>query len=158
MLSLADGLTGLYNRRGLFALGEHTLRVARRRGRRLGVIYLDVDGLRAVNDRFGHARGDEALRTVADVLRACIRESDVVGRVGGDEFVVLAESEPDATADLVARVRRRIERADQTGGQPFRLSLSIGAADWEPGEQVTLQELIERAGERMRLDDRSRQR
>jgi diguanylate cyclase (GGDEF)-like protein/PAS domain S-box-containing protein len=158
MLSLADGLTGLYNRRGLFALGEHTLRVARRRGRRLGVIYVDVDGLRAVNDRFGHARGDEALRAVADVLRACVRESDVVGRVGGDEFVVLAESDPDVTAELVARVRRRIERADQTSGRPFRLSLSVGSVDWEPGEQVTLQELIERAGERMRLDDRSRRR
>ena len=72
-------LTGLYNRRGLFALGEHTMRSARRRARGLGVIYVDVDGLKDINDRFGHAQGDEALRAVADVIRASIRESDVVG-------------------------------------------------------------------------------
>ena len=79
MLSLTDELTGLYNRRGLFALGEHTLRIARRRARGLGVIYLDVDGLQAVNDRLGHAHGDETLRTVADLIRDGVRESDVVG-------------------------------------------------------------------------------
>lgn len=153
MLSLTDGLTGLYNRRGLLALGEHTMRSARRRARGIGVIYVDVDGLSDVNTRFGHALGDEALRAVADVIRACIRESDVAGRVRGDEFVVLAEDAPEVTADLVARLRRRIERANQKGGRPFKLSLSIGAADWEPGEQVTLQELIERADQR-RCDDK----
>jgi diguanylate cyclase (GGDEF)-like protein/PAS domain S-box-containing protein len=156
MLSLADALTGLYNRRGLFALGEHTMRIARRRGRGLGVIYVDVDGLRQINDRFGHSQGDEALRTVAAVLQACIRECDVVGRVAGDEFVVLVEDDPAVTADIVARLRRRVERADQTGERPFRLSLSIGAADLEPGEQATLQELIERADQHRYDDKRAR--
>ncbi len=145
MLSLTDSLTGLYNRRGFLALGEHAMRVARRRSRSLTVISVDVDGLRDVNARFGHAQGDEVLRTVADVLRACIRESDVVGRVGGDEFVVLAEDDTDVVVDLAARLRRRIERADQAGGRPFRLSLSIGATEWRPDEQVTLRELMERA-------------
>ena len=101
MLSLSDDLTGLYNRRGLFALGEHTMRIARRRARRLGIIYIDVDSLKTINDRFGHAQGDEALRTVADVMRASIRESDVVGRIGGDEFVILAEDDTGVTQDLV---------------------------------------------------------
>ena len=133
MLSLSDSLTGLYNRRGLFALGEHTMRSARRRAKGLGVIYVDVDGLKDINDRLGHAQGDEALRTVADVIRASMRESDVVGRVGGDEFVVLAEDDPDVTRELVTRLRRRLERANDKSGRPFRLSLSIGAVDWEPG-------------------------
>ena len=101
-------------------------------------------------------QGDEALRTVADIIRACIRESDVLGRVGGDEFVVLVEDDPSVTADLVARLRRRHGAAGQTGARPFRLSLSIGAVDWEPGEQVTLQELIERADQRMHDDKRTR--
>ena len=149
MLSLTDELTGLYNRRGLFALGEHTMRIARRRGRGLGVIYVDVDGLSTVNDRFGHAQGDETLRTVADVIRASTRESDVAGRVGGDEFVILVEDGPAVTADLVARLRRRVERADGRSGRPFRLALSLGAADWEPGDGATLQELIERAAQLM---------
>ena len=115
MLSLSDELTGLYNRRGLFALGEHTMRIARRRGRRLGVIYVDVDGLKTINDRFGHAQGDEALRMVADVIRASIRESDVVGRIGGDEFVILAEDDTGVTEDLVARLRRRARARQREG-------------------------------------------
>ena len=158
MLSLSDDLTGLYNRRGLFALGEHTMRSARRRARRLGIIYVDVDSLKTINDRFGHAQGDEALRMVADVIRASIRESDVVGRIGGDEFVILAEDDSGVTQDLVARLRRRLEHANAQAGRPFRLSLSIGSIDWEQGEQATLQELIERADQRMYDDKRARRR
>ncbi len=156
MLSLADELTGLYNRRGLFALGEHTMRIARRRAKGLGVIYVDVDDLQDLNERLGHAQGDEALRTVADVIRACIRESDVVGRVAGDEFVILVEDGPEVTNDLVARLRRRAERLNGNNGRSFRISLSIGAVDWEPGDQVTLQELLERADQRMHDDKRTR--
>ncbi len=157
MLSLSDDLTGLYNRRGLFALGEHTMRIARRRARRLGIIYIDVDSLKTINDRFGHAQGDEALRTVADVMRASIRESDVVGRIGGDEFVILAEDDTGVTQDLVDAPAPPPDRANAKAGRPFRLSLSIGAVDWEPGEQATLQELIERADQHMYDDKRARQ-
>jgi diguanylate cyclase (GGDEF)-like protein/PAS domain S-box-containing protein len=153
MLSLADDLTGLYNRRGLFALGEHTMRSARRRARGLGIISIDVDSLSAINIRFGHAQGDAALRMVADVIRASIRDSDVAGRIGGDEFVILVEVDTGVAPDLVARLRRRVERANEEGGRPFRLSLSIGSVDWERDEQVTLQELIERADQR-RCDDK----
>jgi diguanylate cyclase (GGDEF)-like protein/PAS domain S-box-containing protein len=153
MLSLTDELTGLYNRRGFFALGEHVMRVARRRARGLGVIYVDVDGLQAVNERFGHARGDELLCTVASLICASVRQSDVAGRVGGDEFVILVEDGPAVTADLVARLRRRAERAVGAGDRLGKLSLSIGAADWEAGEELTLQDLIERAAQRMH-DDR----
>ena len=156
MLSLSDDLTGLYNRRGLLALGEHTMRIARRRARKLGIIYIDVDSLKTINDRFGHAQGDEALRAVADAIRASVRESDVVGRIGGDEFVILAEDDTGFTQDLVERLRRRVERANAKAGRPFRLSLSIGTVDWEPGEQITLQELIERADQRMYDDKRAR--
>ena len=158
MLSLSDDLTGVYNRRGLFALGEHTMRIARRRARRLGIISIDVDSLKTINERLGHAQGDEALRMVADVIRASIRESDVVGRVGGDEFVILAEDDSGVTQDLVTRLRRCLERANVKAGRPFRLSLSIGSIDWEHGEQATLQELIERADQRMHDDKRARRR
>jgi diguanylate cyclase (GGDEF)-like protein/PAS domain S-box-containing protein len=158
MLSLTDELTGLYNRRGFFALGEHTIRIARRRARGLGVIYLDVNGLQAINERFGHAHGDEALRTVADAVRASVRESDVAGRVAGDEFVILVEDGPAVTADLVARIKRRLERAGSAGSRHGKLSLSVGTVDWEPGDRVTLQELIERAGQSMYDDKRARRR
>lgn len=149
MLSLADDLTGLYNRRGLFALGEHAMRSAHRRARGLGVIYIDVDGLKSINDRFGHSQGDEALRAVADIMRASIRESDVVARIGGDEFVILAEDGPEISSGLLLRLERRVEAFNRKGGHPFRLAISVGAVDWETDERVTLQELIERADQRM---------
>ena len=119
MLSLSDGLTGLYNRRGLFALGEHIMRSARRRADGARGDLIDVDGLKDVNNRFGHAQGDEALRCVADVIRASIRESDVAGRVGGDEFVVLAEDGPDVTQELGARLAppRRARRSEAQVGR-----------------------------------------
>ncbi len=158
MLSLSDSLTGLYNRRGFFALGEHTMRSARRRARGLGVVCVDVDGLKAINDRFGHAQGDQALRTIAEVIRASVRESDVVGRVSGDEFVVLAENDSGVTLDLVTRLRRRMERANEKAGHQFAISLSIGAVDWDPGERAGLQELIERAGRRVDDDKRAKRR
>jgi diguanylate cyclase (GGDEF)-like protein/PAS domain S-box-containing protein len=155
MLSLSDELTGLYNRRGFLALGEHAMRVARRRAKALGVISIDVDSLGTINDRFGHAQGDEALRMVADAIRASIRESDVVGRVGGDEFVVLAQDDTGMVLELAARLRRRVERANAGPGRPFRISLSLGAVEWDPVEQVTLQELMERADQRMAEDKRA---
>ena len=120
-----------------------------RRASGLGVIYIDVDKLKAINDRFGHAQGDEALRAVADIMRASIRDSDVVARVGGDEFVVLAEDGPEITGDLMERIERRLAALNRKTGRSFRLELSIGAVDWETDERVTLQELIERADQRM---------
>jgi diguanylate cyclase (GGDEF)-like protein/PAS domain S-box-containing protein len=158
MLSLSDELTGLYNRRGFFALGEHAMRIARRRSKGLGVISLDVDGLKAINDRFGHTQGDEVLCAVADIIRASVRESDVIGRVGGDEFVILADDGPEITAELVTRLQRSAERLNGKKSRPFRLTLSIGAVDWEVGEQVTLQELIERADQRVYDVKRARRR
>jgi diguanylate cyclase (GGDEF)-like protein/PAS domain S-box-containing protein len=151
-LSLSDELTGLHNRRGLFALGEHTLRGARRRGLGLGVICVDVRELDAINQRFGHAQGDEALQVVAGALRASVRESDVVARVGGDEFVVLVEDGPGVTADVAARIRRRVERAGRDG-RPYAVGVSLGATDRRPGDGAGLQELIERAQE-LRNDDK----
>ena len=159
MLSLSDELTGLYNRRGLFALGEHTMRIARRRARRLGAIYVDVDGLKTINDRFGHAQGDEALRMVADVDP---REHPRIGR--GRPHRRRRVRHPRRGRHGRHRRPRGAPRAGGSSaptskaGRPFRLSLSIGAVDWEHGEQATLQELIERADQRMYDDKRAKRR
>ena len=149
MLSLADDLTGLYNRRGLFALGEHTMRSARRHKTGLNVLFLDMDGLKNINDRFGHCEGDQALRDIAAVLRGTIRESDVVARAGGDEFVVLVEDEPRAAEELTQRLGRRIAAMNAKGERRYKLEVSLGIAFWPPDQKATLQELIERADQRM---------
>ena len=148
MLSLTDELTGLYNRRGLYALGEHMMRSARRHKAGLGVILLDLVDLAAINERLGHSHGDQALCDLADVLTACIRESDVLARAGGDEFVVLVEDEAPAAAALAERIRRRIAAGTAKNQRPYKLAASLGLVFWPAGEAATLQELIERAGRR----------
>ena len=149
MLSLADDLTGLYNRRGLFALGEHAMRSARRHKTGLNVLFLDMDGLKDINDRFGHSEGDQALRDIAALLRGTIRESDVVARAGGDEFVALVEDGPQAAKELARRIERRIAAANAKGDRRYKLDVSMGMVFWPPDEKATLQELIEHADQRM---------
>jgi diguanylate cyclase (GGDEF)-like protein/PAS domain S-box-containing protein len=148
MLSLTDELTGLYNRRGLYALGEHLMRSARRHKAGLGVILLDLVDLAAINERLGHSHGDQALCDLADVLTACIGESDVLARAGGDEFVVLVEDEAPAAAALAERIRRRIAAGNTKNQRPYKLAASPGLVFWPAGEAATLQGLIERAGRR----------
>ncbi len=145
MLSLTDDLTGLYNRRGLYAIGEYVMRAARRSGTGLGVIYVDVAGLKDINDRFGHSEGDKTLCSLAGIIRGTVRESDVAGRVGGDEFVILAADGPAIIGDLVRRLERRVAAHNKTSARSFRLAVGSGAAAWYGDEQVTLQQLIERA-------------
>lgn len=127
-LALIDDLTGLSNRRGFRLLCEHALNRAERESSDVGLIYLDLDGLKAINDAFGHAAGDGALRDVARLLRETMRASDVVARTGGDEFQVLAVGDPALDLDgLVTRLRDAVGRFNETGGHPYRLSVSIGA-------------------------------
>ena len=156
MLSLTDDLTGLYNRRGLFALGEHMMRTARRHTTGIGVLFLDLDGLKEINDRYGHRRGDDALRETAALLQKSIRESDVLARAGGDEFVVVAEDDGSVAADLEQRLHRRLAAANVGGERPFPLRASTGVVYWKHTEKATLHELIERADARMYEDKRAR--
>lgn len=127
-LALIDDLTGLSNRRGFRVLAEHALSRAERESADVGLIYLDLDGLKAINDVFGHAAGDDALRDVARLLRETMRASDVVARTGGDEFEVLAIGDPALDLDgLAGRLRGAIEAFNATGERAYSLSVSIGA-------------------------------
>jgi diguanylate cyclase (GGDEF)-like protein len=125
--SWTDPLTGLYNRRGFAALAESHLRLARRNDRAMLVVCADLDGLKGINDRFGHDEGDRALQRAAVLLHQCLRESDVVARFGGDEFVALAH---DADLASLEALRGRIDArfAADAAARPYRLSLSLGAA------------------------------
>src|SRR5215468_9102915 len=93
-LSLMDDLTGLYNRKGFLALAHHRVKLAHRNCEPFSVAFVDLDGLKLINDSFGHHAGNQALVDTANVLRDCLRESDVLARLGGDEFAVFI-SEPD---------------------------------------------------------------
>ena len=102
-MALTDDLTGLGNRRGLVAVGSHMLEVADRQRATVNVLFLDVDDMKSLNDERGHEAGDEGLRAVARALRAALRRSDVLSRVGGDEFVALTLGLRGPARDMVER-------------------------------------------------------
>jgi diguanylate cyclase (GGDEF)-like protein len=145
-LALRDELTGLYNRRGLFAIGEHARRQCLRNARALGIVQIDVDGLKTINDTFGHATGDQAIAATASILRCTFRESDVIARLGGDEFVAIAV---DADRDAMVRVLDRLQTAlvhhNARRATPFVLSFSAGFAVLTPPARPTLTDLLEQA-------------
>jgi diguanylate cyclase (GGDEF)-like protein len=125
-----DSLTGLANR-ALFADRlAHALARARRRGERVGLLYLDLDGFKAINDARGHAAGDAALRQVAARLRAAVRESETAARFGGDEFTVLIEPlrDPADAGAVAARIGAALRRPLEVERHEVRLSASIGIA------------------------------
>jgi diguanylate cyclase (GGDEF)-like protein len=153
-----DDLTGLANRRGFFALGEHELLVAARTRSSVALLFLDVDGLKDVNDELGHVVGDQLLRETADVIRETIRASDVAGRLGGDEFCVLLMGDPELDPDrVVERVRDTLASHNTRPDRTFHLAVSMGIASLPPGRSVTLEELIDAADERMYEDKRAKQ-
>src|SRR5207302_8530857 len=108
-LALVDELTGLYNRRGFLTLATRDLRVARRGDETLLVAFADLDELKGVNDSAGHAGGDRALRDTASLLRRIFRDSDLVARIGGDEYAVLVRhAGPESAGVLAARMERQV--------------------------------------------------
>ena len=145
-LSLIDDLTGLYNRRGFADLGEQYLKLARRSGRGVTMVYLDLDRFKTINDSLGHHVGDRALLKVADILRATFRRSDIIARLGGDEFGVLAlEAADESSETLVERLRERVTDFNENSAEPYQLSVSIGMVHHDDDPRVRLEDLVAEA-------------
>jgi len=157
-LSLIDDLTGLYNRRGFAELGEQHLKLARRSGRGVTMVYLDLDRFKTINDSLGHHVGDRALIKVADILRATFRRSDLIARLGGDEFGVLAlEAADESSESLVERLRERVEDFNDSTPEPYQLSVSIGMAHHDDNPQVRLTDMITEADAAMYREKHGKQ-
>jgi|GEM_PF-2852685 len=132
--ALQDPLTQVYNRRGFFELSEHAMHRMKREGLPSCVIMFDVDGFKSFNDRFGHAEGDRVLLHIVSTVKKEIRESDVFGRYGGDEFVLFL---PEANEQVAGQVSERILRVLRENplvieGKEFPVTLSIGVMQREP--------------------------
>ena len=113
-------------------------------------MYMDVDNMKWINDNLGHSTGDEALIEVASILRKTFRKSDVLARIGGDEFVFLGlETEKNNPGILVERIRRKLDARNSKKTSCYPLSLSIGLALYDPDSPVSLRDLIEEADKRM---------
>ena len=149
-LSILDELTKLYNRRGFFALGEQQWKVAKRTNKVMNLLFADLDDMKVINDTMGHGAGDQALKETADVLKKTFRESDIIARIGGDEFVVLSMQEKeDDKGNLINRLQRNLERLNNSKGQKYKLSLSLGMANSDTKDPRSLLELLSLADKHM---------
>lgn len=141
-LSLTDELTGLLNRRGFIILSEQQVKLSRRSNRRMYLIYADLDNMKYINDRFGHSEGDDALIQAAKILRTAFRSSDIIARIGGDEFAVFASDIVD-NLSLKSRFQDRIDEFNRFKRKKYFLSISIGIACFEADTGYSLCDMIE---------------
>lgn len=131
-MSLVDELTGLLNRRGFHSLALQHIKIAQRAERELILFFADLDGLKQINDNFGHTEGDSALKTVASIMKSTLRSSDLIARFGGDEFTILAIDAPQHNAEtILARLNYKLEKSN-LNNQQYQLALSIGVAKFDP--------------------------
>ena len=145
-LSMVDELTGLYNRRGFESFGRQRMSTAQRLRHTAFFIYIDLDYMKQINDELGHAEGDRALCDLADVLRETLRVSDVCGRLGGDEFGILAFAESEFSARrMVRRIRDKIAEHNVTAERPYALSISVGLAECGDDPDCDLPKLLTKA-------------
>jgi diguanylate cyclase (GGDEF)-like protein len=127
-LSITDELTGLYNRRGFFQFAMARMEVVQRNADMHPVIlFLDMDGLKAINDTYGHKEGDRAIQIFAKILKNTLRKEDTIGRVGGDEFIVFSTiRSKDLAPHLVTRLRKAIDEYNDRTRLPYRVECSMG--------------------------------
>jgi diguanylate cyclase (GGDEF)-like protein len=156
-LSLRDHLTGLYNYRGFVTVAEHAMKIARRSRQHLLLVYADMDGLKEINDSWGHASGSLAIAKLAETLRKTFRDSDIVARIGGDEFAVLTRNVSREETDIVRqRLRTTLESHDRDDPPYFPLGLSIGSVVIDCDDDSSLEEQLDRADTEMYADKRFR--
>jgi diguanylate cyclase (GGDEF)-like protein/PAS domain S-box-containing protein len=149
-MSLTDELTGLYNRRGFLTLVEQHIRIAKRQKNEVFMLYADVDNLKTINDSFGHNKGDAVLRETAIILKETFRESDIIARVGGDEFVIIPLGTSQADADrVVARFQGNLELFNSISGNEYSLSVSYGISCFDPENPCSMEELLFQADKSM---------
>lgn len=147
-IAVTDVMTGLLNRRGFFHHAERSLKVARRQGTPSALIFADVDGLKRVNDGLGHEAGDRLICDCARILQASFRDSDVVARIGGDEFAAftLEATHPEV---ILERIRKNIDTFRERASPPYPIAFSTGIVRCEPSSDSTLADYLAQADRQM---------
>ena len=149
-LSLTDELTGLNNRRGFMILANGLLKFARRANHPLCLIYIDMDSLKSINDTYGHVHGDTSLTHFAQILTRTFRESDVIARMGGDEFAVLTIDAKEGSIKIIQeRLQSNVDTYNLESGRPYALSFSMGIIRVDLEATFTVDALLTQADEAM---------
>lgn len=149
-LSLTDELTGVYNRRGFMTLAAQQIKIANRLKRELLLISTDLDDLKVINDTMGHNEGDQALLDAVSILQETFRSSDIIARIGGDEFVILQIRIPDDTLSAsIDRLQETLGKHNLQSKKPYKLSLSLGSVVYNPADATSLEQLLAEADVKM---------
>jgi len=155
---ITDELTGLYNRRGFFALAQQQLKIASRTNRGVFLLYADLDSLKYINDTFGHTEGDRALMDTADIFRGIYRDSDIIARIGGDEFAIIPMDTSETDMALITgRLEQSVEKFNSANDRKYRLSISYGIVYYNPEFPCTIDELLIKADRLMYENKRNKQ-
>ncbi|MBN2120478.1 MAG: sensor domain-containing diguanylate cyclase [Candidatus Omnitrophica bacterium] len=150
VLSITDTLTGLYNRRGFLTLAQQQIKMAKRNKQDIGLLFADLDNMKHINDSLGHQDGDSALVEAANILKASFRESDVIARIGGDEFAVLViQPHKDFAQILTARLKENLDKCNAEANRRYALSLSTGIVYCDADHQRSIYELLSEADKLM---------
>jgi diguanylate cyclase (GGDEF)-like protein len=155
-LSLIDELTGLYNRRRFFVLTEQYIKLSVRTKKGLLLLFIDMDNLKWINDHHGHNEGDQALINLANMLKKTFRESDIIARIGGDEFVVLSESTDENGEIVLTRLYENIKDHNANRSRCYALSISVGMTQFDPRHPISIDELLSKADALMYAQKRRR--
>src|ERR1043165_4624229 len=156
--SLKDDLTGLFNRRGLLKQAAPYFDFARRQKEKLLLLFIDLDGMKKINDEFGHNEGDNALIQTAAILNRSFRSTDIIARLGGDEFTVLVTDLNASKEDAITRLNENLKAHNASEKRTHKLAFSIGVATLEPQRMTCFEELLEQADQAMYEQKRMKKR
>lgn len=155
-VAFIDELTGLCNRQAFFTLAHQQLKIASRNQKWLFLLIANVNHMKWINDAFGHNKGDQVLAEVADILRQTFRSSDIIARIGGDEFAALAlEAHYSSSHLMTTRLLKNLEDYNLKGKRLYNLSLSLGTAFYDPEHPCPIDDLLTRANTTMWAQKRS---
>lgn len=149
-LSMTDPLTDLHNRRGFITLAEHQLKISKRGEGGMLLFFADLDGMKQINDTLGHEEGDRALIDSAMILKETFRTSDIIARMGGDEFAILAIDTTGISPEVImTRLQNQIDKHNSEGNRFYNISISMGTSYYDPENPCSLDELMSRADKLM---------
>ncbi len=149
-LSMTDELTGLYNRRGFIHEAKKKLEEAQKENKKLYLYFIDMDGLKSINDTLGHEFGDMAIRDFSKILKQSFRLSDVIARLGGDEFAVIMVDEHVTPEMVTKRLQKKINEYNELNSMNvYKLSISLGIESLDPENPITIEEMLRIADEKM---------
>jgi diguanylate cyclase (GGDEF)-like protein len=149
-LSLIDYLTGLYNRRGFMLFAKQQILLANRKNKKMCLFFCDIDGLKFINDTYGHDQGDRLIASTAKIIKDSFRASDIVARIGGDEFAILAfEATIKSSKKIIQHIEENLKGFNDSNRDNFKISLSIGISQYDPDLPDTIERLLIQSDKRM---------